>query len=443
MVPQPPSVDALATRLDDGVLPKPLIVEVARRVIAEWREGRGENASPEEAAREQLARLRRLRPGRLINATGVLLHTNLGRAPLSTAAAAAESESSTGYSALEYDLGSGGRGSRGAYAQKLAATLSGAEDTLVVNNNAGALFLTLAALAGSAEVVVSRGELIEIGGSFRLPELMAASGARMVEVGTTNRTRLRDYRRACGPHTALILKVHPSNYRVKGFTEEADYPSLARLAADLDIPFAADLGSGLLDARTPWLDGPPPVWLADEPPARQTIAAGADLVMFSGDKLLGGPQAGVIAGRARLIRRLAEHPAARALRIDGARLGALAVTLEAYARQAGQEIPFWRMATIPYETLDERCRRVIATSVVEAAVEPGASLPGAGSVPGRGIPSPLIVVPGASEPAWRSLLAGSPPIVARREDRGLVLDLRAVEPTDDAAVAAAIAAACR
>ncbi len=443
MVPLPPSVDALATRLDDGALPRVIVVEIARRAIAEWRTSGDEATSLEEAAREQLARLLSLRPGRLINATGVLLHTNLGRAPLSAAAASAESEASTAYSALEYDLSSGKRGTRGAYARRLVATLCGAEDALVVNNNAAALFLTLAALADGAEAIVSRGELIEIGGSFRLPELMAASGTRMVEVGTTNRTRLRDYRRACGADTALILKVHPSNYRIEGFTAEVDYPTLARLAQDTGVPFAADLGSGLLDARTPWLQGPPPAWLANEPAARQTIAAGADLVMFSGDKLLGGPQAGVLAGRAPLIRRLAEHPAARALRIDGARLAALTATLDAYAREAGDEIPLWRMATIPYQTLEARCRRVISSSAVEAVVEDGSSLPGAGSVPGRGIPSPVIVVPGAAEDSWRLLLAGSPPIVTRREDRGLVLDLRAVDPADDETVAAGIAAACR
>jgi L-seryl-tRNA(Ser) seleniumtransferase len=443
MGPQPPSVDALATTLDDGVLPKPLVIEVARQAISEWRTGGDRQTSPEQAAGDRLARLRRLRPGRLINATGVLLHTNLGRAPLSGPAAEAQTESSVGYTALEYDLDSGQRGSRAAYATRLAAALCGAEDALVVNNNAGALFLTLCALAGGAEAVISRGELIEIGGSFRLPELMAASTARMIEVGTTNRTRMRDYRKACGPDTALILKVHPSNYRIEGFTAQVDYPALAQLAKDIEVPFAADLGSGLLDARTPWLGGPPPAWLANEPAARQTIAAGADLVMFSGDKLLGGPQAGVIAGRSHLIHRLAEHPAARALRIDAARLAALTITLETYARGAGSEIPFWRMATIPYETLEERCRRVIATSVVDAAVEPGVSLPGAGSAPGRGIPSPLIIISRAGEQAWRSLLAASPPIVARREDQGLVLDLRAVEPADDGAVAEAIAAACR
>ncbi|NIR35159.1 MAG: L-seryl-tRNA(Sec) selenium transferase, partial [Actinobacteria bacterium] len=196
----------------------------------------------------------------------------------------------------------------GSYACRLVASLTGAEAALVVNNNAGALLLTLAALAGGRGTVVSRGELIEIGGSFRLPELMAASGARLVEVGTTNRTRLADYARAIDADTALLLKVHPSNYRVEGFTEEVGYDDLSGLGAEHGVPFAADVGSGLLDSRTPWLGGPPPAWLSGEPAARQTIEGGADVVMFSGDKLLGGPQAGILAGTAEAIDRIRRHP---------------------------------------------------------------------------------------------------------------------------------------
>jgi L-seryl-tRNA(Ser) seleniumtransferase len=439
---RPPAVDALAASLEDGRLPRPLLVEIARRAVAEWRE-EPDGPTAEERARGAADRLHRLRPGRVINATGVLLHTNLGRASLSPDATAAEAEAAAAPAAVEFDLSAGRRGSRGAYVNALLTALTGAEDALAVNNNAGALLLTLAALAGDAEAVVSRGELIEIGGSFRLPELMEASGARLVEVGTTNRTRVADYRRALGPNTALLLKVHPSNYRIEGFTEEVGYGVLADLAREAGVPFAADLGSGLLDARVPWLDGPPPPWLAAEPAARQTLEAGADVVLFSGDKLLGGPQAGIVVGTGSAVARLRSHPVARALRIDGARLASLAATLEAYAEGRAADLPFWRAASLPAGELARRCAAVQAAAGVTCDVVDDRSLPGAGSVPGRGIPGPVIVVPGAGDDAWRALLDRTPPVIARREERGLVLDLRAVEPGDDDTVADALAAACR
>ena len=442
MVPRPPSVDSLAADLDDGTLPRALLVEIARAAIAAWRHDDHAEPSPQDRARADVGSLRRQRPGRVINATGVLLHTNLGRASVHPEAAAAAATVAASPSALEFDLSAGTRGGRGAYAHRLAATLTGAEAAYVVNNNAGALLLTLAALAGARGTIVSRGELIEIGGSFRLPELMAASGSRLVEVGTTNRTRLADYSRAIAPDTALILKVHPSNYRVEGFTEEVGYPALASLSADHGLPFAADIGSGLLDARVPWLDGPPPAWVVEEPPARQTVEAGADVVMFSGDKLLGGPQAGIIVGSASAIGRIRSHPIARAVRIDGPSLAALTVTLELYAAGRGAEVPFWRAVAITDQALGERYQSLLDASNVSGTVIADRSLPGAGSVPGRGIPGPVLHVE-APQTAWRALLDGDPPIVARRDEGRLLIDLRSVEPTDDERLAAALGAACR
>jgi L-seryl-tRNA(Ser) seleniumtransferase len=272
---------------------------------------------------------------------------------------------------------------------------------------------------------------------------MAATGARMHEVGTTNRTRVKDYRKALGPDTAMVLKVHPSNYRIEGFTEEVGYGDLADLAAAAGIPFVADVGSGLLDARTPWLDGPPPAWLAGEPAVRQTLEAGADLVLFSGDKLLGGPQAGLVVGRSELIDRIRSHPIARAVRIGGAALAALAATLEMYAAGRAGEIPFWLMAAAPEQEIEDRCRAVAERIGAGATIEPGRSLPGAGSVPGRGIPGPILVIPDPPAGAWESLLAADPPVVTRREPRGLALDLRSVDPGDDELVAGLAADACR
>ncbi|MDX1691511.1 MAG: L-seryl-tRNA(Sec) selenium transferase [Acidimicrobiia bacterium] len=440
MVQRPPSVDALAAEIDDGTVPRALLVDAARSAIAAWRADG--DPSPADRARASAERLRRLRPGRVINATGVLLHTNLGRAQVHPDAAEAARVAAVDASALEFDLTEGARGGRGAYAHRLAASLSGAEAALAVNNNAGALLLTLAALAGGSGTVVSRGELIEIGGSFRLPELMAASGSRLVEVGTTNRTRAADFERAVDDDAALLLKVHPSNYRVEGFTEEVGYGAMVELAGRLGLPFAADVGSGLLDARTPWLKGTPPAWVADEPPVRQTVEAGADVVMFSGDKLLGGPQAGVIVGRADVVDRIRRHPIARAVRIDGPSLAALSVTLELYASGRGADIPFWRMAGLDGAMLTGRLRAVLGAAGVEGRIEEGRSLPGAGSVPGRGIPGPVLRVD-APRQAWRRLVDGDPPVVARRDEGSLVVDLRAVQPDDDHLVANALAAACR
>lgn len=437
-----PSIDSLAATVDGNGLPPVLVIEASRAAVEAARRTieSGGQADPAAAAAADLARLRGLRSQQLINATGVMLHTNLGRAPWPASAAEAASHAALGYDTVEFDLAAGGRGGRGEYAAELLAAVVGAESGLVVNNNAAGLLLALAALSRGGGVLVSRGELIEIGGSFRLPDLMAVSGARLVEVGTTNRTRLADYEMA-GSEATLILKIHPSNYRIEGFAEEADYSELATLATELGIPFVADVGSGLLDSRAPWLSGDPPGWLADEPGVRQTLEAGASVVLFSGDKLFGGPQAGLAVGDAALIRAMSRHPLARALRVDGPSLAAVETMLELYASGRGHEIPFWHMASLNHADLEARARAVAGATGAE--VVEGLSIPGAGSVPGRGIPSPLIRLAGNADGCWRALLGGTPPILGRRDEGALVLDLRTVDPGHDGAIADALAAACR
>lgn len=439
-----PSVEVLASRLTAGLrpsLPEPLVRALARDALEEARAElkSGHHADPEELARPRVERLASLRPLRVINATGVLLHTNLGRAPIAPAAAAAASTQHSGYGNVELDLSTGSRGGRGAYVSELLHSLTGAEAAVAVNNNAAALFLALAAIAGRGRAVVSRGELIEIGGSFRLPELMAASGAELAEVGTTNRTRLSDYERAID-RASLLLKVHPSNYRIEGFAEETSYAELGELAHRHDVPFVADLGSGLLDTRVPWLPGPPPRWLSGEPGVRQTLQAGADVVLVSGDKLLGGPQAGIAVGRADLVDRMRRHPVARAVRLDGATVAALAATLELYAQGRGTDIPFWRMAALPYAELEARHRAVLDASGASGAVVAAESLPGAGSVPGETIPSPAIRLDADPESGWARLVSADVPIIGRRRDGALHLDLRTVDAVDDERVGAALSA---
>jgi L-seryl-tRNA(Ser) seleniumtransferase len=416
---RPPSVDALARSLADVGLPHPLLVDAAREAIAA--------GAPESArARAESVAAAMLRP--VINATGVLLHTNLGRAPLGVSATPNRGQP-VRYANVELDLASGRRGSRSRHAAELLARASGAEAALVVNNGAAAVLLALAALARDRAVVVSRGELVEIGGGFRVPEVMAQSGARLIEVGTTNRTRVADYRRAlvADPDAAMVLKVHQSNYRIVGFTEAATVADLAGLGP----PVMVDLGSGLLDTATPWLPGGPPAWLGDEPAARQTLAAGAALVSFSGDKLLGGPQAGVIAGRRELVDRCATHSLARALRPGGLVLAALQETALAYLRRDGDAIPFWRMATITVEALRSRAATLGAGRPVDCA-----SVPGAGSLPGLEIPSAGVRVDGDHTAALRRW---DPPIIARVHEGATILDLRSVDSADDPELAKALA----
>jgi L-seryl-tRNA(Ser) seleniumtransferase len=413
---RPPSVDRLARSLADLDLPHPLLVEAARAAIAD------DDPDSARARAEAIARTL-LRP--VVNATGVLLHTNLGRAPV-------RHQQEAGYSNLELDLSTGKRGSRSAHVAALMARAAGAEAAVVVNNCASAVLLGLTAVARGRGVVVSRGELVEIGGGFRVPDVMAQSGATLLEVGSTNRTRPADYRRVVDDpnhDVAAVLKVHTSNYRITGFTEEVP----VRTMASFGPPVLADLGSGLLDAGCPWLrDGPPP-WLGDEPAVRQTLAEGADLVMFSCDKLLGGPQAGVIAGRADLVEACATHPLARALRPGGLVLAALQDVLLAYLRKDGDAIPFWRMVQVPVDELRLRAESLGVGEVVDCR-----SVTGGGTLPDRSFPSAGVAVDGDVTAALRAV---EPAIVARVQDGRTVCDLRTVDPADDGHLAKALAAA--
>ncbi|HVM52436.1 MAG TPA: L-seryl-tRNA(Sec) selenium transferase [Acidimicrobiales bacterium] len=402
---RPPSVDTLARSLADTGLPHPLLVDIARDAIAA--------GAPESAPARAAAAARRLL-GPVVNATGVLLHTNLGRAPLAVRTDAT-------YTNLELDLDTGQRGSRHDRVGPLLARACGAEAAMAVNNGAAAVLLVLATLAAGRRVAVSRGELVEIGGGFRIPDVLAASGAELVEVGTTNRTRVADYERA--GDLALTLKVHPSNYRLTGFTEAVGTAALAAVGP----PLVVDLGSGLLDAATPWLTGGPPAWLAGEPAARQTLADGAALVTFSGDKLLGGPQAGVIAGRADLVAACGRHPLARALRPGTLVLAALQDVALTYLRRDGEAIPFWRMATAPIDGLRARAAALGVGEVVECG-----SVTGGGTLPGIEIPSAGVAVDGDH---LSRLRAADPPIIARVEAGRTVCDLRTVDPRHDAHLA--------
>ncbi len=430
-----PSVDALAGDLSVDVdLPRAVIVSVARDAIDDARRAvqTGSPADPTLVAARRLRALSSSRLRAVVNATGVLLHTNLGRAPI-------DDTSTPFFSNLEFDLSSGQRGKRSHYLHELIAATVGAEAALVVNNNAGALLLALAALAGrDGRVVVSRGELIEIGGSFRLPDLMAASGAHLVEVGTTNRTRESDFADTPGTVEA-VLKVHPSNYRIKGFTEEVPFSKMPDIARQLGAPFIADVGSGLLDESTPWIDGGPPEWLADEPAVRQVLEQGSDVVLFSGDKLLGGPQAGIAVGKTSSVERMARHPIARAVRINAATIASLTATFEAYASGRAAEIPFWQMATTPVEEIRRRTDEVLRASGANGSIVDGESLPGAGSVPGLTIPTPVLRIDGDDEKTWRLLADHEPPVVAARRDGATIVNLRSVTPDEDSIVAAALA----
>jgi L-seryl-tRNA(Ser) seleniumtransferase len=409
-VTHPPSVDKLARSIADIGLPHALLVDAARAAIAEGHPDRARGIA--ESTRAAL-----LQP--VINATGVLLHTNLGRAPLGVS----QPES---YTNLELDLATGARGSRRDRSGALLARACGAEAALVVNNAAGAVLLALAALARDRGVAVSRGELVEIGGGFRVPEVMSESGARLVEVGTTNRTRRDDYARVAAD-VALLLKVHQSNYRITGFTEEASVADVASIGP----PVIVDLGSGLLDAACPWLPAGPPAWLRDEPAARQTLEAGAALVVFSGDKLLGGPQAGVLAGQAELVDTCARHPLYRALRPGGLVLGALEQIALAYLQRDGERIPFWRMATVQVDELRARAAALGRGTVVECA-----SVTGGGTLPGIEIPSAGIALDGDRTAALRA--AVPKPVIARVDDDRTILDLRTVDPSDDSLIVAAL-----
>jgi L-seryl-tRNA(Ser) seleniumtransferase len=360
----------------------------------------------------------------VINATGVVLHTNLGRAPLPEDAVRAVARAARSYSDLEVERETGKRGRRTTRAEFLLTALTGGSDALVVNNNAAALLLALAALARRKEVLVSRGELIEIGGEFRLPEIMAASGAKLVEVGTTNRTRLNDYRHALGERTALVLKVHPSNYRVVGFADAPDVGKLADLARGAGVPLLYDIGSGLLH-RTPELP-------LDEPAATEALDAGADLACFSGDKLLGGPQAGIIVGRRDLIDRLRHHPLARAVRVDKMTVAALEAVLRLHASDRRGELPAWRSLTLPASALRSRVT-ALARKLPGARTGRSESTAGGGSLPGYAIDSQVVRLDHLRQPeeVAARLRLGNPPVFCRVDEGALVFDLRTVEPRDD------------
>ncbi len=392
---------------------------------------------PEKVVRELGQRLAAsLRP--VVNATGVLIHTNAGRAPLSHGTVQAMSRLASGYSNLEYDLSRRGRGSRDQHFEGRIVRLLGCQAATVCNNNAAALFLILNTLAVGRRVLVSRGELVEIGGSFRIPEILAASGAVLREVGTTNKTRLSDYRNALDEGTALILKVHASNFRIVGFTEQAHTGELAELARQANIPLVEDVGSGLL------FDDDHPS-LRREPSVVSTLSAGADLVCFSGDKLLGGPQAGVITGRKGLIRRIRKNPLMRALRVDKTTYAALEHVLTEYEQGDWRNtIPIHRMLRVGRESIQQRAlvlaERLVGTSLRSELVE-GASLSGGGSAPEEHIPTWLLALRHrdlSANQLEERLRLGDPPILVRIEEDQVRLDLRTVFPEEDAMVAEAL-----
>ena|SRR2546423_3774380 len=417
-------IRAGAFKMRDGEAAASMFEEAEQRLVAR--------------SKEQIAR----GVHRVINATGVILHTNLGRAPLSDAARLALTEAS-GYCNLEFDLNSGSRGRRGARAEDLLAMLTGTEGALVVNNCAAAALLVLTVFARGGETIVSRGELVEIGGDFRVPEVMAQSDTRMIEVGTTNRTKLSDYRKAITAQTRMIMRVHTSNYRIVGFTQTPALGELAELAHSETILLYEDAGSGaLIDFTTYGISG--------EPVIRESFAAGADVISFSGDKLLGGPQAGLLVGRAEVIQRMQTHPLYRALRADKFRIAALETTLDAYARGAApSEVPTHRMISARYEEIRKRAKRVFRRIDAETSealhldLIDGESAIGGGAAPTARLRTSLISIAhdnlSADEIETR-LRMNNPPVIGRIEDDRVLLDLRTVPQVDEADLWAAIAA---
>ena len=461
-----PSVDELLARPKLAALAekagRSVVTQCARAALAELRnelkqESSASNASTLAAALDPAAIESRiiadvealLAPSlvHVINATGVILHTNLGRAPLPAAAAAAIASTAAHYSNLEYDVNLGERGKRDVHTARLLAQFVGAEAAIVVNNNAAAVFLVLNTLSKKAEVIVSRGELIEIGDGFRIPDIMSESGAILREVGTTNRTRIRDYERAFNEHTRLLLRVHPSNFRITGFTERPTLDEIAALGRRLHVPVYEDLGSGCLADLS--------ASSIAEPVARASCDAGVDVVSFSGDKLLGGPQAGIIAGKREFIDRIRRNPLFRALRVDKLTIAALEVTLNAYLRGALDEIPALRMIRMRADEIAQRAealtaklRHALANASVTIEMLPGFSVIGGGSTPDQQLPTHLISIasskfsPATIETRLRRPASG-PPVIARIENNRLILDLRTVSPDEEPALAAAIVAACQ
>lgn len=445
-----PGLAALCKSVDRGYA-----VEHVREVLAQVRQELVSGELTDEVAIEPESLERRILAGvenelapslrPVINASGVILHTNLGRAPLAPAVIAEFQRSATQYSNLEYDLKAGARGKRDVHLSRLIERLTGAEAAIVVNNCAAAVLVTLAALARGGEVIVSRGELIEIGDGFRIPEIMEQSGALLREVGTTNRTRISDYENAIGEKTRLLLRVHPSNFTVTGFTEKPEVAELIVLGQRRNLPVIEDLGSGcLVDLSAAGVS---------EPTARDSIAAGFSVVLFSGDKLLGGPQAGIIAGKMGLVTKVRRHPLFRALRVDKLTIAAMEATLRAYLRAAWEEIPSQRMIRLTAEqirkraaTLVEALQARVDSRTVQLEIVDGHSLVGGGSTPAQSLPTHLLSLTsarysaGQMEARLRSAPAGIP-VIARIEDDRLILDLRTVFPEQEAGLAEAIAAA--
>jgi L-seryl-tRNA(Ser) seleniumtransferase len=458
---QIPSVDELLAQPRLAVLSKRvdrnLVVEVARAVLADLRARIAEDsnwtaisfdgASVEELISAQVEKIlsRSLQP--VINATGVILHTNLGRAPLPETVVDEFRRSATQYSNLEYDLEAGARGKRDVHTAELLRRLTGAEAAIVVNNCAAAVLVTLAALARGGEVIVSRGELIEIGDGFRIPEIMEQSGAILREIGTTNRTHLADYENAINEKTRLLLRVHPSNFKVTGFTDKPSLEALVALSQRSGLPLVEDLGSGCLVDLSEYA--------VSEPTVKQSIDAGVSVVMFSGDKLLGGPQAGIIAGKKELIARVRRYPLFRALRVDKLTIGALEATLGAYLRAAWDEIPTMRMIRMTSQELKRRAENFIRElrpelplDEVEIEIADGASLAGGGSTPSQSLPTKIIRIASARysatklEQRLRRASAGVS-VIARVEDDRLILDLRTVFPEQEPLLIKTLAAALR
>jgi L-seryl-tRNA(Ser) seleniumtransferase len=456
---QIPSVDELLTqpRLAELThrVDRELVLEIARTVLADLRTritGEGvalvvplDSSVLEERIASMVERVLASSLEPVINATGVILHTNLGRAPLSTAAAEEIGRSATSYSNLEYDLEAGARGKRDVHVAQLLERLTGAEAAIVVNNCAAAVLLVLAALAKGGEVIVSRGELIEIGDGFRIPEIMTQSGAVLREVGTTNRTRIVDYENAVNENTRLLLRVHPSNFTITGFAEKPSMEELVSLSQRVGLPLVEDLGSGcLVDLSSAGIT---------EPTVRQSVDAGVSIVMFSGDKLLGGPQAGIIAGKKELVGLVRRHPLFRALRVDKLTIAALAATLGTYLRGATDEIPALHMIRMSVEEIKRRAQNFLRELTpelplgeVELELTDGSSLAGGGSTPTQSLPTKLIRIASARysaaqlEQRLRRAPAGVS-VIARVEGDRLILDLRTVFPEQEPVLLKTLASA--
>ena len=440
-----PSVERLVSQFEQedgtGRYPRPLLVECARALVDQARTRLLRSEPVDTTPRALLTDLRALVTSRAslslaraVNATGIIVHTNLGRAPLCDAAIRAVTAVMAGYSTLEIDVESGRRGARHQHVEPLLTRLTGAEAAFAVNNNAAAVLLALAALAHGRQVIVSRGELVEIGGSFRMPEVMAQSGAALVEVGTTNRTHLRDYERAISPDTALLLKVHRSNFSIRGFVAEVSLADLVDLGRRRGIPIMFDLGSGcLVDLRTRGLPY--------EPTVQEAVTAGCEIVTFSGDKLLGGPQAGLIVGRAKFVEAIRSHPLARTVRMDKLDYAALAATLQQYVdpEAAWSSLPVLQMLGAPAEQLRERAERLRDDIVAgvpgtwRVTVRPTVAEVGGGSLPEAHLPSFAVAITSPKPPNWleQTLRAHRPPVFGRIAEEMLLLDVRTLLPGDE------------